>query len=267
MRVLKTFKTPSKTFWGEVIVMLVLVAVGGPFLFLIFAFVPVLMLEQNNVIQPRTGLVLKVFLCLFVFSILWRVAMNSLRFRIELYDDSFAVGRGPARKTLSYAVVDVIIAKKKDNVSWIVIKAPGLRTHVYLADVDVERCGQALQQRCKNAVYIDPSGMEFLPPESNRPLQNLLFVQRRSFLWFVFFALAAPTLTVVTVLLLAGMYNSGGLAMRGGVTIFSLPAVTLACGAAAVSFFRKWRDAKAARTLMIEQGVTDSTVSNSNLRP
>jgi hypothetical protein len=133
---------------------------------------------------------------LFFLRIVWKGFLSHMCFSIQFYPDHLQIGRGLACCRFPYELVEMITVQKINSNKSIAIEIECLNKEVkvYLSPNSLADCVSLLCNSCKNAIYIDICGKEYLPIHTKRPdfiLKNLRnHYLGRIIAWTIIFFLA-----------------------------------------------------------------------------
>jgi hypothetical protein len=251
------FQTPKSTRRSEMLFFVILLPALG-LIVLISAFTGVILYSGFGVPMVLSILV-GIWVPVWVARMAWQGLMERLRYDVTLGEDNVQLGSGRSALAIPYKDVDLITVPKSEAPH---IRIHGLRSKslVYLSAEDALACADALRQRCPSAVYVAPDGTEFFPPESQRPLRNLLLVERRCFRIALLCFLAAPFSAAITFVSIAALFGQpAGAAAPNRISLWMLIGGFLSPWMIWQGWrnLRKSREARQARMLKQNQGIVD----------
>jgi hypothetical protein len=110
----------------------------------------------------------------------WQLVTTPLRFRIVFGPDAVEIGSGLLGRRFAYDEVEAISMPEDNGGHGIALEDGANGAFVFLTPADEARCLLILRKRCKNAMLVDRSGEEYLPPSPDRPLVALDALYRRN---------------------------------------------------------------------------------------
>jgi hypothetical protein len=114
------------------------------------------------------------------FRLGWRIVTAPLRFQIVLQPDAVTIGSGWLRRSYAYDEIEAIsLPESKSDGHGVALESGAAGSFVYLTD-DESRCAALLRSRCRNAIFVDRSGKEHMPPSPDQPLLAIGALYRRN---------------------------------------------------------------------------------------
>jgi hypothetical protein len=116
---------------------------------------------------------------MFVVRQGWWLTTAHLRFRISFGADTVEIGRGWLRRSFAYDEIETISLPEHNKRFGVVLEAGHKNAIIELEQRDEAICLAILRAKCSNAIVVDRSGREYLPPDPDRPLQSLAVLYKR----------------------------------------------------------------------------------------
>ncbi len=166
-----------------------------------------------------------------------QIAAEPTRFRIILGPDSVSIGDGWLRRSYPYDEVEAIsLPESKYEGNGIGLEGGARGAFVYLSPADESRCAALLRIKCKNAIFVDHSGREHMPPCPDQPLLSIGALYRRNrslavgtIIPIVFAASLCAVTSIGLLCTLLGFANPGTFDLLMIVAKFCATLVALVC--------------------------------------
>ncbi len=110
----------------------------------------------------------------------WQLVTAPIRFRIVLGPEAVEIGGGWLRRRYSYDEVEAISLPEHREGYGVAVEGGTSGAFVHLTADDESCCAMLLREKCKNAIFVDQSGHEYLPPTADQPLMSLGALYRRN---------------------------------------------------------------------------------------
>ena len=187
------FQTPRSTRYAKM--MLSFVMLLGTILFSVGAAIVIYPVALQLGAPPIAACAPAAAASFFFARLGWQIVTAPIRFRICFGPRTVEIGDGPLRHSYAYDEVETISLPEHEEDGYGVALEGGTGgAFIQLSPRDEMLCAQILRARCVNAIFVDRSGQEYLPPNPDEPLACLGTLYRRS-RWLAF-ASVTPVLFV-----------------------------------------------------------------------
>lgn len=181
---LQVYKISRMTFWGELLKLFLLSIIALVVSLFIAVTATVLSVRMLGIAEG-TGVFLILLAGFFIGSLVlgWKLMKGHFQFEIRIYGDHLETSALWFRDRLDADAVETIRDKREINryqelpAEWVEIAGDGKIWNLHIGD-QRPSCLNALRATCRNAIYVDVGGREFLPVSTHQPQRVLLFLAR-----------------------------------------------------------------------------------------